>query len=52
MELAGSRKKIHQGWSDTEYHCIFEFHATIDNEYVSLEAKFTDGQLVYVTFND
>ena len=76
----GSRKKIHKGWSDTEYHGIFEFHRTIDGDYchfsrelldiiercdttessgsrwkphyVSLDAKFTDGQLVEITRND
>jgi len=48
----GSRKKIHQGWSDTEYHGVFEFHRTIDGDYVSLDAKFTDGQLVEITRND
>lgn len=52
MEMAGSMRKIHQGWSDTEYHGIFEFHRTIDDDYVSLDAKFTDGQLVEITRND
>jgi len=51
-KMAGSRKKIHQSWSDTEYHGIFEFHGTIDGDYVSLEAKFTDGKLVAITPND
>lgn len=50
--MAGSRRKVHQGWSDTEYHGTFEFHGTIDGGYVSLEAKFTDGQLVDITRND
>ncbi|WP_248898200.1 hypothetical protein [Haloplanus halobius] len=48
----GSRKKTHQGWSDTEYHGIFEFRRTIDGDYVSLDATFTDGQLVEITRND
>lgn len=48
----GMIKKVHQGWSDTEYHGIFEFHRTIDGDYVSLDAKFTDGQLVEITRND
>jgi hypothetical protein len=52
MKLAGSQRKVHQGWSDTEYHGTFEFHRTIDGDYVSLEAKFTDGQLVEITRND
>lgn len=47
-----SRKKIHQGWADTEYHGSFEFHRTIDGEYVSLKANFTDGHLVELTRND
>jgi hypothetical protein len=45
----GSRRKIHHGWSDTDYHGTFEFHRTVNGEYVSLEAKFTDGQLVGIT---
>lgn len=48
----GSREKIHQCWSDTEYHGTFEFHRTINGEYVSLNAKFTDGELVEITLND
>lgn len=39
--VRGSVRKIHHGWSDTEYHGTFEFHRTIDDDYVSLEAKFT-----------
>lgn len=52
MEMAGSRRKIHQGWSDTEYHGVFEFHRIINGDYVSLDAKFTDGQLIEIIRND
>jgi|GEM_PF-2119023 len=45
----GSIKKIHQGWSDTEYHGSFEVHTSIDGEYFSLELKFTDGLLVEIS---
>ena len=48
----GSRTQIHQGWSDTAYHGTFEFHRTIDGDYVSFDAKFTDGQLVAITRNE
>lgn len=48
----GSRKQIHQGWSETAYHGIFEFHQPIDGDDVSLDATFTDGQLVAITRND
>ncbi len=51
-EMAGSMRKIHLGWADMEYHGIFEFHRTIDGDYVSLEAKFTDGQLAEITRNE
>ncbi|QAU12168.1 hypothetical protein EKH57_05170 [Halorubrum sp. BOL3-1] len=47
----GSMRKIHHGWSDTAYHGTFEFHWTIDSDYVSLDAKFTDGQLVEISRN-
>lgn len=50
--MAGSRRKVHHGWSDIGYHGTFEFHRTIDDDYVSLAAKFTDGQLVEITHND
>ena len=52
MEMAGSTRKIHYRWSDTEYHGIFELHRTIDGDYGSLDAKFTDGQLIEITRND
>jgi hypothetical protein len=45
----GSIRKIHLGWSDQDYHGIFEFHTSIDSEYVSLQAKFTDGTLVEIS---
>lgn len=48
----GSIRKIHLGWSDMDYHGIFEFHRSINDDYVSLEAKFTDGQLVAITRSD
>jgi hypothetical protein len=47
-ELRGSQRKIHRGWRDVAYHGIFEFHSVIDEEYVSLEAKFTDRTLVAI----
>ncbi|MFC6787125.1 hypothetical protein ACFQFH_14950 [Halobaculum halobium] len=52
MRAAGSLQKVHHGWSDTDYHGIFEFHRTVDGDYVSLEAKFTDGRLVEITRSD
>lgn len=48
----GSLRKIHHGWSDTEYHGIFELHKSVDGEYVSLDVKFTDGELVNVEKNE
>ncbi len=45
----GCIRKVPLGWSDVDYHGTFEFHRSIDGEYVSLEAKFTDGQLVETT---
>ncbi len=50
--MRGSRRKIHHGWSDTAYHGTFECHTAIDGDYISLEAKFTDGQLVAIPRND
>lgn len=47
--MRGAITKIDQGWSDMEYHGTFEFHRTIDGDYISLEATFTDGQLVAIT---
>lgn len=44
-------RKIHHGRSDTAYHGTFEFHRTIDGDYVSLDAKFTDGQLDEISRN-
>lgn len=41
-----------KGWKETEYHGIFEFYSTIDDTFVSLEAKFTDGELVEISKSD
>lgn len=43
------KRRVHLGWSDIEYHGEFEFHAIVDEEYLSFEAKFTDGELVEIT---
>jgi len=48
-KLAGSTKKVHQGWTDMSYHGVFEFHRGIDDDFVSLDAKFTDGQTVEIS---
>lgn len=50
--MFGSIRKVHRDWTDTSYHGTFEFHSTIDEEYVSLEATFTDGHLVEITRTD
>ena len=50
--LRGSIRTKHLGWSDTDYHGVFEFHTSLDGHYVSLDAKFTDGQLVALSLND
>jgi len=47
-KMIGSRRKVHHDWVDTEYHGTFEFHRVIDDEYVSLEARFSDGKLLEV----
>jgi hypothetical protein len=51
-KMRGSHRKIHHGWTDTEYHGTFEFHTSLDGEYISLEAKFTDGELVAISRNE
>ncbi|WP_256297610.1 hypothetical protein [Haloarchaeobius salinus] len=50
-EMAGSIQRVHHGWIDVEYHGLFEFHTSIDGDYISLEAKFTDGLLVAIRDN-
>lgn len=51
-KMIGSLREVHHGWEDTEYHGIFELYASIDGEFVSVEAKFTDGHLVAITRSD
>ena len=48
----GMLNRESKGWEDTAYHGIFEFHSSIDGTYVSLEAKFTDGELVEISMSD
>jgi len=50
-EWLGCLRKVHHGWTDTEYHGTFEFHTSIDGDYLSLEAKFTEGRLVDIARN-
>ena len=49
MRMVGSERKVHEGWTDTAYHGILEFHNHIDGEGFAYEAKFTDGDLVEIT---
>jgi hypothetical protein len=51
-KMFGMLSKVHEGWADTEYHGIFEFHSVVDGEYTSFKAKFTDGELVEFQQND
>lgn len=52
MEGFGCWREIPQGWTDTGYHGTIEFHTILDGSYISLDAKFTDGQLVKITRNE
>lgn len=51
-ELCGVYEKVPEGWTDTCYHGIVEFHARVDDEGYSYGAKFTDGDLVAVERGD
>lgn len=51
-KCCGMFRTIPEGWTDTEHHGIVEFHRSIDGEYVSFEAKFTDGGLVAIRENE
>ncbi len=48
-EAFGMLDRDSKGWTDLEYHGTFEFHTTIDGSYISLDAKFTDGDLVKIS---
>lgn len=48
----GSLSKVHEGWSDTNHHGIVEIHSTVNDEYVSFDLKFTDGELVEIARNE
>lgn len=50
--MCGMFETINEGWTDTEYHGVVEIHASVDDEYVSYDLKFTDGDLVEVTRNE
>ena len=45
-KAAGMLEKTREGWSDTNYHGILEFHKSINGEGFAYEAKFTNGELV------
>lgn len=47
--MFGMLSKNRHGWDDTEYHGVFEFHASHEDTYYSYESKFTDGELVDIT---
>ena len=42
-------EKVDEKWFDIEYHGIFRFYKSFDDEWVEFEAKFTDGELVQIT---
>lgn len=43
--MLGSMNKVTEGWTDAEYHGIFHFYASVDDEWYAYDAKFTDGDL-------
>ena len=49
-EMCGATRTVPEGWVDTHHHGVVEIHRTVDEEYISLEARFTDGTLVDLSF--
>ena len=48
QKAIGSIWKVREGWTDTEYHGVLEFHSHIDGESYAYEATFTTGELVAI----
>ena len=46
FRMAGSHRRIHDGWTERQYHGIVRFIASVDDGLLEYEAKFTDGRLV------
>lgn len=45
LKMAGSVERDRHGWDDVEYHGYIEIHTIADDEYISYNLKFTDGEL-------
>ncbi len=46
--LAGSTRRVHDGWCLRQYHGVVRLVASVDGDHLEYEAKFTDGRLVAV----
>jgi hypothetical protein len=46
FRLAGSFRRIHDGWAERQYHGVIRFVASVDEDLLEYQAKFTDGRLV------
>lgn len=48
QKVIGSIRKVHEGWTNTKYHSVLEFHSHIDGESYAYEATFTTGEFVAI----
>lgn len=46
FQMAGSFRHVHDGWSERQYHGVIRFVASVDDDLLEYQAKFTDGRLV------
>ncbi len=48
VRMAGSIRRVHDGWCLRQYHGVVRLVASVDGDFLEYEAKFTDGRLVAV----
>lgn len=48
FRMAGSFRRVHDGWMERPYNGVIRFTASVDEALLAYEARFTDGRLVAI----
>lgn len=48
FQLTGGFRRVHDGWSERVYTGVIRFGASVEGEYMSYRATFSDGRLVAI----
>lgn len=46
------QKRVNESWKTVDFHGFFQFYTSVDDVWYEIKAKFTDGKLVALTWEN